>query len=265
MSFVVMTGYKGGEKPLSPSDPKRYEDVSHVFDDFHNYLYDRRVDQECEFSVDLADRECGCCVGAHLARFFGQGLHGVDVKPVRLDEWSVCQFVPSNIEWARSYLDWRKKCNPDEDYDIDGWEGISPSRKKDGVYEWMRETGRDNDHFHAYHYQDGIKGLMDLLNLDVSDMGNFSIILSNLAHPGGYVQNAWSEHEWGIDQSDISHALAVATIANLVHMEQFEDWDIGRFCVSMTDPDDRKKEGTPGFVVAERVRKYNLEQEQEDE
>ena len=51
---------------------KKYMEVDSMLNNFWCFMRDRKVAQWNPMSNDTVDRECGCCMGAHLARFFSE-------------------------------------------------------------------------------------------------------------------------------------------------------------------------------------------------
>lgn len=216
---------------------RSYEDVRHVFDDFARYMSDKKINQEEGYNFEgknYVETECGCCVGAHLAKFIDNSngkYFGVECPASgKLDYADICQYTMDVVDWSKDYAEWRKiKFGDDDSYSFDGWEGLNLYNNEDHAFEWIKS--HDDGYFKVYHFTKGIDALHDIIGYEDEQRNYFDTILSCIVHSnGGYW--AWSASDW--DTDNISWALRAATIATNLYAKKFmKEISVGGFAVSL--------------------------------
>lgn len=236
-------------RPHYQGTPRKYAEVAFVMDDFEKYMVDKQVEQDDPNSVKGHDKECGCCVAAHLARMFGEGDYfDIKVEKKEMNGPMACSYTHNVLDWARDYATW-KHDNYDENDDYDGWDGLSWSKPGDRAKEWY-EGAKDRLDFHYYSYGDGIMAISKMMNYSAIENGNFQNILANIVFGEWAMAYPFEGQDWAIDTQDIHWAIRVALLVNELYIEKkyASEYDIGSFSVMM-----QNGEGAVGREMAEKL------------
>lgn len=201
----------------------RYErDGKEFVDEFARFMVGRKVNQANGESNDEVDSECGCCFGAHLARFFvedGRDLHDVCVEEAS-DNWrnnfDPSQWVSRIDEWRESYLDFARHETKDKDVDDDDL-----LDDEDLIDVWMELRCGDYN-FDSYSYYDGATYLSEFMNLDRPQLERaFRRIMSYFAFNGAMGSDVFGGQVW--ESKNQAEVLRMSMIAWEVVCEKLHE------------------------------------------
>lgn len=190
----------------------RYDKDRRKFvDGFAKYMVGRKVTQTIGHSNDAVDKECGCCFGAHLARYFA--TDGVELHDLFVDDpdesWrndsSPSDWIGAVPSWRDEYYEFAVHHCRDHDLEDDDL------MEDDNLIEaWMESRNTDYD-FSAYNYEDGARLLYEYMDCDRPQYENaLNTILSVFAHDGR-VLDPFSGCSW--DDQNLANVLRNTMIA----------------------------------------------------
>lgn len=249
---------------------RTYKQMKGFLIEFEKFMRNRAVAQWNSESNELVDKNCGCCMGAHLARFFKNDYDGANEFKVgelvaEKNIWingemtRIMQYVE---EWHHSYdifcreMMWDQHCDETE---TDPGDDDTRMEFEESCHHMIDEAYDDevtichwadssNHGFNmkSVHFRDGVRALHRLLQID-NDRQREKLFDGVLAHyaknvdPGIYVPTPWDSDDWMV--SDEVHAIKQALLACELYedpspytdSEQQEDININNFICALGD------------------------------
>lgn len=177
-----------------------YESCKGMLADFEEFMKGRIVAQWNGESNEAVDKECGCCMGAHLARFFWEEgrqfdyeVHGI-LNEINLEDYGdITRYVKNIEEWQNkldAYVANFVVLDEVENYNED-----------DMIHEWLNND--DSVDTNALHFRDGVSCLHSYLEL-LDDFYKREVFDSLLAHyargkgDNSHERYPWSGEDWQV-------------------------------------------------------------------